>query len=171
MQVRAACSRAASGGVRSWLSTTTTCGWRVVATSRTSRRGLSASTVPTPVKMAQARARQAWPSARAAGEVIHWLVPSGRAVKPSSEAATFSRTQGVPRVMRLTKPSFSASAWAWPNPTSTCTPAARSRAKPWPPTSGLGSLMLATTRAMPAASRASQQGPVRPWCEQGSSVT
>jgi hypothetical protein len=40
-----------------------------------------------------ARARQAWPSARASGEVIHWLWPLDSAVVPSSDAAIFMRTQ------------------------------------------------------------------------------
>lgn len=35
----------------------------------TVRTGSSCSTVPMPVSTAQARARQAWPSARAAGEI------------------------------------------------------------------------------------------------------
>ena len=50
-------------------------------------------------------------------------------------------------------------------------PAARRRATPWPATSGLGSRIAITTRPTPAATSASQQGGVRPWCEQGSSVT
>lgn len=162
---------AAFTGVRKWLSTTATWGWRGVATARTSRRGLSASTVPMPVSTVQARARQAWPSARASGEVIHWLAPLGSAVKPSREAATFMRTQGVPRSMRLKNPTFKARDASAPGPTSTATPAARSRANPWPATSGFGSASDATTLPMPAPISASQHGPVRPWWAQGSSVT
>ena len=63
-----------------------------------------------PVRMAQARARQAWPSVRASGPVIHWLWPFCRAVCPSIEAATFMRTQGRPRSMRLKKPMFNSRA-------------------------------------------------------------
>ena len=55
--------------------------------------------------------------------------------------------------------------------TSTSIPAARSRAKPCPDTSGLGSAMVETTFLIPAAIKESQHGPVRPWCEQGSRVT
>ncbi len=161
----------APGGVCSRLSTTTRGGWRVAPGWRTSRRGSSSSTVPTPVSSAPARARQAWPSARAASPVIHWLVPSGRAVRPSSEAAAFMRTQGRPRAMRLRKPMVISRASAAPGPTATSTPAARSRAKPCPATWGFGSSSEATTRAMPAAANASQQGPVRPWWAQGSRVT
>jgi hypothetical protein len=159
------------GGVCSRLSTTTRCGCRGVSTSRTSSRGLSSSTVPTPVSTALARARQAWPSVRAASAVIHWLTPLARPVLPSSDAATFMRTQGCLRTMRLKKPMLSSRASAAPGPTSTSTPAARSRPKPWPATSGFGSASEATTRRTPAAINASQHGPVRPWCEQGSSVT
>ena len=72
--------------------------------------------------------------ARAAGPVIHWLTPLASAVVPSSEAATFMRTQGRPVAMRCKKPTFSsrlATANGWvTGSTSTCTPAARSRAKP-----------------------------------------
>ena len=83
-----------------------------------------------PVSTAQARARQAWPSARAGSAVIHWLAPFSSAVWPSSEAAIFMRTQGVPRTMRLKKPMLSSRDAAAPGPISTSTPAARSRSKP-----------------------------------------
>jgi diaminohydroxyphosphoribosylaminopyrimidine deaminase/5-amino-6-(5-phosphoribosylamino)uracil reductase len=107
-------------------------------------------------------ARQAWPSARAGSDVIHWLAPFSSAVLPSSEAAIFSRTHGVLRIMRLKKPRLSSRDSAAPAPISTSMPAARRRSKPWPATSGLGSGSDATTRPMPAATSASQQGPVRP---------
>ena len=124
-----------------------------------------------PVSTAPARARQAWPSARAASDVIHWLAPLSSAVLPSSVAATFIRSHGVPRTMRLKNPILSSREGSAPGPTSTCTPAACRRASPWPATSGLGSGRAATTLAMPATAKASQQGPVRPWWAQGSSVT
>ena len=46
-------------------------------------------------------------------------------------------------------------------------------AEAWPLFRGClaGTGRSATTLAMPADTSASQQGPVRPWCEQGSSVT
>ena len=69
-----------------------------------------------PVNTAQARARQACPSARAADEVIHWLSPLGRAVVPSSEAAIFIRTQGVLRTMRLKNPMLSSKGFFAPGP-------------------------------------------------------
>ena len=54
--------RAPVGGVSRRLSITTRSGWRGVSTSRTVSCGSSARTVPAPVSMAQARARQRWPS-------------------------------------------------------------------------------------------------------------
>ena len=106
-------------------STITRSGWRAVRTRRTSRRGSSSSTVPTPVSTAPARFRQAWPSLRAASPVIHWLAPLSRAVRPSSEAATFSRSQGRPRSMRETKPMLSSRASSANGPATTSMPAAR----------------------------------------------
>ena len=143
-------------------STSTRTGWRSVATWRTVSAGLSACTVPLPVRMALARARQAWPSVRAASPVIHWLSPSGKAMKPSSEVAAFRRTQGLPRCIREMNPSLSARASSSRSPQRTSMPAARSRPSPCPLTSGLGSSMAATTRATPASTRRSAQGPVRP---------
>ena len=49
--------------------------------------------------------------------------------------------------------------------------AAAMRAVPWPLTSGFGSPTAISTRPTPAATSASQQGGVRPWCAQGSSDT
>ena len=154
-------------------STTTRSGCVAVGTSRTSSRGSSPCTVPMPVSTAPARLRQAWPSARAASPVIHWLAPPSSAVRPSSEAATFIRTHGRPRFMREKKPMFSSREASPHSPptTSTSMPAARSRAMPCPATSGFGSSIATTTLAMPASISASQHGGVRPWCEQGSRVT
>ena len=87
-------STRAAAGVCAWRSTTTRSGWRGVATARTVSCGSSCSTVPMPVRIAQARARQRWPSARAASPVIHWLSPLASAVRPSRLAATFMRTHG-----------------------------------------------------------------------------
>jgi hypothetical protein len=105
--------------------------------------------------------------------VIHWLLPSGSAVRPSSDAATLSRTQGRWRRMREKKPMLSSRAASdiAPSTTSTRMPAARSRCTPAPLTSGLGSMANTTTRATCAAMSASQHGGVRPWCAQGSSET
>ena len=118
----------ADSGSCSRLSTTTLSGWRVVSTSRTFNCGSSSLTVPMPLSTAQARARQAWPSRRASGPVIHWLWPLASAVLPSRLAAIFMRTQGRPRLMRATKPMFSACASFCISPDSTSIPAARRRA-------------------------------------------
>jgi hypothetical protein len=138
-------------------------GCRGVGTSRTVRAGSSSCTVPMPDRMAQALARQRWPSRRAAGPVIHWLAPFSSAVTPSKVEAVFRRTHGRPRVMRDTKPTLSSRASASSTPQSVAMPAADSRASPCPATSGFGSRIAATTRATPAAISASAQGGVRPW--------
>ena len=94
---------------------------------RTLRRGSSASTVPTPVSIAELRARQACTSARAASPVIHWLVPSASAVRPSRLMASFTRTHGSPVRMRLKNPAFSSCASASSRPDCTAMPAAVER--------------------------------------------
>ena len=164
-------STAASGGVSSRLSITTLSGCRVVSTSRTVSRGLSSFTVPMPVSTAQDLARQAWASRRASAPVIHCETPLLRAVLPSMLAATLSRSQGRPRVMRETKPILSSFASVASSPVAICMPAAASLAMPCPATSGFGSAIAATTRATPASISASAQGGVRPKWLQGSSVT
>ena len=70
--------------------------------------------------------------------------------------------------MYLAKASFSLRASDASSPSWTSIPAARNFAKPLPATSGLGSLMAATTRFTPAVISASAHGAVRPVCEQGS---
>src|SRR3990167_4567583 len=50
-------------------------------------------------------------------------------------------------------------------------PVACRRCTPRPATRGLGSSVATTTLPTPAAIRASQQGGVRPWWEQGSRIT
>lgn len=66
---------------------------------------------------------------------------------------------------------FSASHALRRKSSSTAMPAARSAAAPPPETFGFGSREPMTTRATFAAMRASVQGGVRPWWQQGSSVT
>ena len=60
--------------------------------ARTVSSGSSARTVPAPTRTASLSARRRWASARAASPVIHWLVPSGAAVRPSRVAASLSTT-------------------------------------------------------------------------------
>ena len=73
---------------------TTRSGWRSsgVSTWRTVRLGSSARTVPAPTSTASLSARSRWASARASGPVIHWLEPSGAAVRPSRVAASLRTT-------------------------------------------------------------------------------
>jgi len=162
----------APGGVRSRASATTrSIGTRSIPGMRQVRSGSSASTVPEPTSTASCRARSAWTARRASGPVIQRLSPAPVAMRPSRVVASFSVTSGSPASIRRKKPAFSARASAASRPSSTGMAASRRRARPRPSTRGSGSRMATTTRAMPAASSASQQGGVRPWWEQGSSVT
>ena len=103
--------------------------------------------------------------------MIQRLSPVPVAIRPSSEAASFSVSIGRPVVSRLRNPRLSATASVARQPTSTASPAARSRSTPWPSTRGSGSSIATTTRATPAATSASVQGGVSPMWAQGSSVT
>ena len=79
-------------------------------------------------------------------------------MRPSSVEASFSVTSGRPVVTRWRKPARTSAASSASTPSSTAIPAARSLATPWPFTRGSGSWAAITTRAMPAAIRASVQG-------------
>jgi len=83
----------ASTGFCSRLSTTTSCGWRGAWDQPHVQAGSVLQHGSHAGQYRAGSARQAWPSVRASVEVIHWLWPLGRAVVPSSEAATFMRTQ------------------------------------------------------------------------------
>jgi hypothetical protein len=103
--------------------------------------------------------------------VIHFDEPSASAVRPSRLMASFTRTHGRPRWMRLKNPMLSSCAASRIKPTCTPISAARSFSMPAPATLSKGSSCAMTTRPTPAAIRASAQGGVRPKCAQGSSVT
>ena len=77
-------------------------------------------------------------SARAAGPVIHWLVPSAAAARPSRLCAHFTVTCGRPRRCTSSQDASSSVAATASSPASTSTPASRSRSAP-PVDSGLGS--------------------------------
>ena len=68
------------------------------AAGRARRRGGRSATDRRPARCRRRRgrawlsARSRWASARASGPVIHWLVPSGAAVRPSTVAASLSTT-------------------------------------------------------------------------------
>ena len=59
---------------------------------RTVSDGSSARTVPAPTSTASLSARRRWASARASGPVIHRLLPSAAAVRPSRVAANLRTT-------------------------------------------------------------------------------
>jgi hypothetical protein len=119
-----------------------------------------ASTVP----------RSACTSARAGSEVIHRLVPSAAADRPSSVAANFHVTYGRPRRTAVSQAMLPRSAACLRTPVTTSTPADRNAAAP-PAAAGVGSSTAITTRRTPAATSASAHGPVRPVWLHGSSVT
>ena len=124
-----------------------------------------------PVRIAQARARQRWPSARAASPVIHWLSPLSSAVRPSRLAAILTRTHGRPCCMRLIQPDVELARLVFEQADVDLDARPRAAAPRRCAAGGSGSRIAATTRAMPAASSASVQGGVRPVWLQGSSVT
>ena len=139
--------------------------------NRTSSRGSSTRTVPAPVSIAPLRARQFCTSARDASPLIHSWPPAAGAVRASRLMASLRRTNGRPRSNREKNPRLRARASAARTPTDTAIPAARSRSMPAPATLGFGSTLEQTTRATPAAIKASAQGGVRPVWLHGSSVT
>jgi hypothetical protein len=126
------------------------------STSRTLSCGSSSRTVPMPVRMAQARARQRCPSCRAAAPgqpLAGAVVQRGLAVEAGGELQSQpgSRTGHARNETDVEFPRLGGKQAA----SARSTPAARRPAKPCPATSGLGSSMAATTRRTPAASSAS----------------
>ena len=77
---------------------TTRTGWRSQggSQSRASSSGSSASAVPAPIATASADARHPCTRRRLSGDEIQRLSPLAVAVRPSSEAASLSRTNGRP---------------------------------------------------------------------------
>ena len=121
--------------VRARARSPTTTGTRLVrqsepSASRAVRAGSSASTVPVPTTIASASARRRCTSARAAGPVIHWLVPSDAAARPSRLCAHLTVTCGRPRRCTASQDASSAVASSASTPDSTSTPAARRRSPP-----------------------------------------
>ncbi len=147
-----------------WVGRRDPSGWRAVSD------GSSARMVPVPTTIASHDARSSCTSARDASPVIHRLVPSAAADRPSRVVATFQVTRGRPLTKADVQARLRDSASTARRPPTTSTPTARSRSAP-PPARGLGSAWAKTTRVMPAARRAAVQGPVSPVCERGSSVT
>ena len=134
-------------------------------------RGLSARTVPPPTITASHWLRSWCTHRRASGPLIHWLAPLLRAVRPSAPMAHLRMARGRPVARRCRKARLRLRASASHTPWITAMPAACSWAMPPPATWGLGSAMAITTCWRPAAITASLQGGVRPWWQQGSSVT
>ena len=79
--------------------TTTGTGWWGIsspASPRAVRVGSSASTVPVPTRIASLASRSSCTRWRAAVPVIHWLLPSDAAARPSSVDAHLTVTHGRP---------------------------------------------------------------------------
>src|SRR5699024_10136023 len=110
-------------------------------------------------------------SERDTAELIHWLLPSAAAERPSRLAAYFQVTCGRP--VRIKCNQARSGPWATSTartPPYTRTPASRRWDAP-PAAMELGSATAYTTRATPARTNTSAHGAVRPACAQGSSVT
>ena len=124
--------------------------------------------MPTSITSHSPRSR--WVSSLAARLETQRLLPSAAALRPSRVVANFQVTNGRPCSWPKVQARLSRRASSSSSPPSTSTPASRSVAAP-PRASGLLSDWAYTTRATPAASSASVQGPVRPVWSQGSRVT
>ena len=170
--VRGAAERASRerGGSRSVESRTTRRKGRRVRGDGSSS-GSSASAVPIPTRTASWRrlSQRAW--RRWGALVIHFERPAAVAMRPSRVEAAFSSTNGRPRRAQERNRSFRRAASAARRPVSTATPARRRSARPRPATSGWGSRIAATTRAIPESRTSGAQGGVRPSWAHGSSVT
>ena len=126
--------------------------------------------MPTPT--ASISARQRCTRVRASGPEIHRVLPVRVATRPSSDAAIFRVTSGRPVAAQVRNGEATARARSSSSPSATTTsmPASVRMRTPWPRVRSNGSRVPTTTREIPAAMTASVQGPVRPVCEQGSSV-
>ena len=87
--------------------------------------------------MASTVERSCCTSARASGDVIHWLVPSSAAERPSNVAANFQMTYGrgspaAARRVAVSQPTLPAYASADRRPISTSTPASAQLLRPAP---------------------------------------
>ena len=106
------------------------------------------------------------------GPVIHWLEPSGAAMRPSRVAASLSTTHGRPVGGASGRGAARPATSAAHTPTATSMPASRSRSMPRAARPvGPDPRCRRRPGARPAATRASAHGGVRPWWEQGSRVT
>ncbi len=134
--------------------------------------GSSASTVPMPTMMASLCARMRWTRSRAASPVIATgRRPGGAGFAVGGDRKLEHAHAGGRRACGGCGRHDRA---APPRRRRRRRPRCRRRAAgrgPAPATSGLGSSIAETTRAMPAAITASAQGGDLPKCEQGSSVT
>src|SRR5207302_1309944 len=160
-----------------WLSmarrsnTTRSGGLRGVTGPRTVSCGLSRRAVMPPTAMASKPARSQWTYSRAASPETQRELPAASAMRPSIDVASLRATKGRSSCSRANrKGALSAGAASATRPNETITPSAGATPAP-PRASGSGSRTAATTRATPAATIASVQGGVLPWCAHGSRFT
>ena len=142
---------------------------RAAAPSASGRRR---STVPVPTTIASAAARRRCTSARAASLVIHWLLPSAAALRPSMLVANFHVTCGSPvRCLCSHSRSGPPATSSASTPSTTCTPASGQPARSPGGRRVRVGRRRTTTAEIPAATSASTHGGVVPWWLHGSSVT
>ena len=119
------CRRTAASAGTGRSPSTTASGWSASsspASPRAVRLGSSARTVPVPTRIASWAARCSWTCCRAAAPVIHLLVPSAAAARPSRLEAHFTVTHGRPSRTESSHRSRNASAWSARTPETTCDP-------------------------------------------------
>jgi hypothetical protein len=121
--------------------------------------------------MASDSQRNLCAASRAAGEVSQRSSPGGVTMRPSSDSAILATTQGRRRTIHQLKSRLRFAASAASRPCETATPPARSSRRAAPAWAGLGSVAAKTTRPIFSRRMSPVQGGVRPWVEQGSSVT
>ena len=124
--------------------------------------GSSAIIVPTPVMIAELRARNFCTSILDSALLIHLLSPFANAVLPSRLIASLHLTNGRPSFMRISKPGFNSRACVSIKPLAVSMPASFNCCNPLPETSGFGSSIAATTLLIPESIKDSVQGDVRP---------
>ena len=114
------------------------------ASPRAVSDGSSASTVPVPTRIASLAERCSCTRWRAAVPVIHWLLPSAAAARPSSVDAHLTVMYGRRRRAAVSQTCWNSSASSRRMPPVTVTPALASRSAP-PPATGPGSLTAKKT--------------------------
>ena len=171
----------ASVGVRPWLSRIIISGWctsnvlsidtsllLIIASYNSSlvslqlSNGSSAKMVPIPTSIASWDARNICPSLRELSFVIHWDWPVKVAILPSRDIALFMVTNGLCVWINVKKYSFNWIHSSTHTSVVTFIPASVRIWMPLPATSGFGSVLPITTRAIPDSTTRFAHGGVFP---------